>query len=393
MRVLAVSSYGALGGGELSLAEFVVHRPAGVEVRALLVEDGPLREHLLRRDISVWAARGYDGRPSPSDLARFTRSLGVLLRRWTPDVVWATGLKAAYMAAPACRRARVPLVWHKVDFSLDATIARPLAAAVSGVIGVSEAVLDALGPALRRRRLLAVVGPPVRLPAQLEVVPNELPTVGTMATLIPIKGQRHIVEAAGLLRHEFPELRVLLAGAESADFPSFAGELRALAQQVGMGERVELAGYTTDVAGVLGRLTVFVNATYRDERGFGWEGLSGAMLEASWVGLPVVATRGGGTPEGVLEGVTGTLAEPADPAALAAAIAPYLRDRELARAAGRAGRRFAHERFAPDVASAKLFGALAQAARLAGSRRRSVSTTNATSRGLTSDSTESSTIA
>jgi glycosyltransferase involved in cell wall biosynthesis len=361
MKVLAVSSYGALGGAELSLAEFLVHRPPDVEAVALLVEDGPLRAHLARLGVPAWAAHGYDGRPSPTQLGRFTRSLRDLLARTAPDVVWATGLKAAYMAVPACRLARVPVVWHKVDFSLDTVLARPLAAAVDGVVSVSEAVAAALGPALRRHRLLAVVGPPIRLAPELHVVPNESePTIGTTATLTPIKGQRHIVQAAGMLLDEFPGIRVVLAGSPSPDHPSYPDELRALADGLGLGGRVELIGFVEDVAEVLGQLTVFVNATYRDERGFGWEGLSGAMLEASWAGLPVVATRGGGTPEGLVDGSTGTLVEPADPAGLARAVAPYLRDRELARAAGEAGRRFTRERFAPDVAAAKLFGALGE---------------------------------
>ena len=362
MRVLAVSSYGVLAGAELSLAEFLAHRPPEVRASALLVEDGPLRARLESQGVPTWAAHGYDGRPSPRRLGRFSRALGELLARTAPDVVWATGLKAAFMAAPACRLARVPVVWHKVDFSLDAQLARPLALAVDGVVSVSEAVAQALGPALRARRLLAVVGPPVRLPPELRVVPNERePTLGTMATLTPIKGQRHMIEAAALLAPEFPDIRVLLAGGPSPDHPAYPRQLRELAAELGLGERVELSGFVEDVAAALSRMTVFVNATYRDARGFGWEGLSGAMLEASWAGLPVVATRGGGTPEGLVDGETGTLVEPADPAGIARAAAPYLRDPRLARAVGEAGRRFAREHFAPDVAAAKLFAALAKA--------------------------------
>lgn len=361
MKVLAVSSYGVLAGAELSLCEFLKHRPADVDVVALLVEDGPLRARLEGLGVPAWAAARYDGRPSPARSARFTRSLLSLLRRERPDVVWATGLKAAYMAVPGCRIARVPLVWHKVDFSLDAVLTRPLAAAVNGVISVSESVAEALGP-LRARRLLAVVGPPVRLPRELRVMPSERPAIGTLATLTPIKGQRHILEAAGQLSHEFPDLRVTLAGAASPDHPEYVRELHELAARLGLAERLELPGFIADVGEVLGRLTVFVNATCRDERGFGREGLSGAMLEASWAGLPVVATRGGGTPEGVLEGVTGTLVDEADPAALARGVAPYLRDVELARSTGEAGRRFAQERFAPDVLAARLFEALGAAA-------------------------------
>ncbi len=364
MKVLALSSYGVLGGGELSLAEFVSHRPPGIQVSALLIEDGPLRPYLLERGVPTDAADGYDGRPTPAGMARFTRSLLKALEESRPDVVWATGLKAAFMAVPACRRARVPLVWHKIDFSLDTVLTRPLALAVNGVVGVSEAVVEALGERLRRRRLLAVVGPPVRLPADERVAPEREPlAIGTTATLTPIKGQRHIVEAAAILSAEFPRLRVILAGAPSADHPDFPDELRRLAIELGIGERLELTGFVSDVAGVLARMTVFVNATYRDERGFGWEGLSGAMLEASWVGLPVVATAGGGTPEGLIDGETGTLVPEADPQAMAEAIAPYLRDPALARAAGEAGARFARARFAPEVASARLFEALARTTR------------------------------
>jgi glycosyltransferase involved in cell wall biosynthesis len=370
MRVLAISSYGVLGGAELSLEGFCAHRPEDVHMRALLVEDGPLRARLEALGIPTYTSSGdYDGRPTPSRMVRFSRSLGAVLAQLEPDVVWAIGLKAAVMAAPACRAAKVALVWHKVDFSLDGVIALPLAAAVDGVVSVSEAVAHALGP-LRARKLLAVVGLPVRLDPQLHLHPESTPpTIGTLATLVPIKGHRHIVQAGALLAEEFPELRIVLAGAESSDHPGYAHELRELAQELGIAERLELTGFVQDVTDVLTRLTVFVNATYRAERHYGREGLGGSMLEASWAGVPVVATRGGGSPEGLNDGVTGTLVDPADPAAIALAIARYLRDRELARLTGEAGRHFARERFAPAVVAAKLFGALDLAAARKGTRR------------------------
>jgi glycosyltransferase involved in cell wall biosynthesis len=303
---------------------------------------------------------------------RFTRSLLALLRESEPDVVWATGLKAASLAVCACRLARVPLVWHKVDFSHDALLTRPLAASVNGVVSVSSAAAAALG-SLGGRRLLGVVGPPVRLPVRARIDPTgHRPTIGTLATLTPYKGHHHIIEAAALLSHEFPALQVLLGGGPSAAHPSYPAELRRLAQRLGLADRVELAGFVEDVSELLSGLTVFVNATYRDERGFGLEGLSGAMLEASWVGLPVVATRGGGTPEGLQDGVTGTLVEPANPQALAEAIAPYLRDPALARRTGEAGQHFTRERFAPDVAAASLFQTLSAVVDASQAKRGSV---------------------
>jgi glycosyltransferase involved in cell wall biosynthesis len=353
MRVLAISSYGGLGGSELSFAAFLEHRPPEVEARALLVADGGLRERVAELSIPMAVASGYEGRPTAQRLARFSRSLLPLLARDRPDVIWAMGQKGALLAAPAARLARVPLVWHKVDFSWDRALAAPVATLSDGVVAVSQAAAEAVGP-LRRARLLGVVGPPVMLDPTLKRPDPAWPTIGTLGRLVPYKGHHHILAAAALLLPDFPELRVVLAGPPAGEYPGYPQELERRAAELGLSERTELPGFVP-ASQALGRLSVFVNATFRDDRGFGLEGLSGAMLEASWLGVPVVATRGGGTAEGVLDGETGTLVESATPAALAAAIAPYLRDRELAARTGAAGRRFARARFAPAAASRRLF--------------------------------------
>jgi glycosyltransferase involved in cell wall biosynthesis len=290
-------------------------------------------------------------------------------------MVWAVGQKAALLSVGASRARRVPLVWHKVDFTRDASVAKPLAALSDGVIAVSEAAAEALGP-LRGARLLGVVYPPLRTspPSGSHAAPST-PAIGTLARFVPYKGLHHIVEAAGLLAERWPQLRVVLAGQHDGKHADYPERLRELALRVGLEDRLELSGFTHDVAGTLAGLTVFVNATYRDASGAGLEGISGAMLEAASAGLPVVATAGGGTPEGMLDGVTGVIVDSADPQSLAAAIAPYLEDPELARRTGQAGRRFVEERFAASQQAAQLFSLLADAARtrrewISSSRRR-----------------------
>jgi glycosyltransferase involved in cell wall biosynthesis len=365
VKVLVVSSYGGLGGAELALTAFLAERPQDVDVRAFLVDDGPLRARLEQLGIDVAAGAGYAGRPTPVRTLRFGRELWRLLGESRPNVVWALGQKAALLTAAPARARRVPLVWHKVDFSWDRTLGMPLAAAANGVIAVSNAVADAIGP-LRKRRLLGVVGPPVRLPASLRARPDPgRPVIGTLARLVPYKGHRHLIGATALLAGEFPELRLVLAGEEAPQYPGYRESLERLAAELGISERVELPGFV-EPAAVLERLSVFVNATYRDEQGFGLEGLSGAMLEASWAGVPVVATAGGGTAEGVVDGETGTLVSRPEPEALAAAIAPYLRDPALAERTANAGMDFARARFAPTVLSAELFSLLSRAARSRG---------------------------
>lgn len=363
MRVLAVSSYGVLGGAELSLVAFVEHRPAHVRVEALLVTDGPLRPRLDELRVPTWTASGHVGRPTPASAARFARSLARLIADRRPDVVWAVGQKAALLAAPACRTLDVPLVWHKVDFSWDRGLARPLALLTSGVVCVSEAVAAALGP-LRRSRLLGVVGPPLRIGRDVVARPDPArPVIGTLARLVPYKGHHHILRAAALLVDEFPGLRVVLAGGPARENPDYPGELADLVAELGLADRLELPGFVDDVASVLRRLSVFVNATHRDAAGFGLEGLSGAMLEASAAGVPVVATRAGGTLEGVRDGVTATLIDAADPEVIAEAVRPYLRDPGLAARVGAAGRSFAWEAFGPEPAAERLFELLKRAGR------------------------------
>ena len=357
MKILAIASYGDLGGSQLALATFLEHRPADVDAEALLLTDGPLGARIAG-SLPVHVARGYEGRPGPASLVRFTREFLPLLARLRPDAVWAVGQKAALLAAPACRARGVPIVWHKVDFSWDRLLAKPVAVAVDGVVAPSRAVVDALGP-LRRSRFLGVADIPSRL-GEVDSSPDPThPTIGTLARLVPYKGHHHILRAAAALSTEFPSLRVILAGAPAPEYPDYPSRLEAVAAELGLSDRLELPGFVEAVEGVLSRLTVFVNATYRDAEGFGLEGLSGAMLEASWAGLPIVATRGGGTAEGVTDGVTGTLVDDAEPGALAAAIAPYLREPALAARTGQEGRAFARERFAPEAAARRLFGLIA----------------------------------
>ena len=62
-------------------------------------------------------------------------------------------------------------------------------------------------------------------------------------------------------------------------------------------------------------------------------------------GVPVVATRVGGTPEAIEDGVNGLLVPPADPAALAGAIGGLLADPSLGARLGRAGRQTVSDRF------------------------------------------------
>jgi glycosyltransferase involved in cell wall biosynthesis len=359
LRVLFVVS-GEAGGAEYALATHLRNRPDWIEARVLLLAPGPAAELFATAGLEV--AAGALGSPiRPRAMAAFARRVAAELRSARPAVVHATGIRAALACAPACRLLQVPLVWHKVDLAFDRRLAGPLAWLTSGVVAVSAAA----AAAVPTRRLLGIVPAPVGLDSGFVVSAERPPaTIGSIGRLVAHKGHGHVIEAAARLLPSHPHIRVLIAGAPVPYEANEKQRLHELAEQLGMRERVELLGHVDPIENVLERLTILVGATYDDGReGSGFEGLGSSLIEANWAGLPVVATRGGGTPEAVVDGVTGILVPPSDPAALADAIERYLGNPDAARGAGRAGAAFAREHFAPAEVSPRLFESLARIAR------------------------------
>lgn len=102
-------------------------------------------------------------------------------------------------------------------------------------------------------------------------------------------------------------------------------------RQNGLTSQVILVGARTDIPDILAASDVFVLSSR-------WEGLPLVIIEAMVAGLPVVASRVGGVPELVEDGVTGFLVPPGNPEALAEALQRLFEDKELCRRMGEAGR-------------------------------------------------------
>ena len=116
---------------------------------------------------------------------------------------------------------------------------------------------------------------------------------------------------------------------------------RAKADELGMRDRVCFLGERDALPELLAEADLFLLAS--SEESFGL-----SALEAMACGLPVVATRVGGVPEVVMDGVTGRLAERDDQEGYAAAIRELFADPERLTEMGRAARRDVEERFEKD---------------------------------------------
>lgn len=155
---------------------------------------------------------------------------------------------------------------------------------------------------------------------------------GIVGMLTPWKGHRVFLEAAAIIAKELPNGRAVIAGDTITEWDPYGKELRTLAVRLGLGEKVFFTGLCMNTDQVYASLDVVVHCSVSAEP-FGR-----VLIEAMGRGLPVVATRGGGPDEIVVDGKTGLLIPAGDPKALAKAIITLLTDPELRRTMGEAGR-------------------------------------------------------
>ena len=160
--------------------------------------------------------------------------------------------------------------------------------------------------------------------------------VGTVAHLSPEKGHGTVLEAAALLRSEFPEVTYVFVG----DGP-LKGELIDRATELGIRDRVIFTGFRNDSEALMKGFDVFCLASDS-------EGLSSAILAAMAIPLPVVATNVGGIPELVLDGETGFLSPAGDSQSLAAQLRLLLLSDELRSKVRQAGRERVEQHFTLD---------------------------------------------
>jgi glycosyltransferase involved in cell wall biosynthesis len=162
-------------------------------------------------------------------------------------------------------------------------------------------------------------GRPVR--AELGIGHDD-PVIGSVCILRSEKALDLLVRAAALLIRDFPRLRVMIVG----DGPDRA-RVEAVVEQLGLEKHVLLTGARADVPDVLAAMDVAVLSS-------DYEGSPLSMLEFMDAGKPIVATRVGGIPEAIEDGVQGVLVPPRDETALAAAIGGVLRDMDGGREMG-----------------------------------------------------------
>ncbi|MCA9316298.1 MAG: glycosyltransferase [Planctomycetes bacterium] len=353
LRVLHLTSERGWRGGEQQLLYLAsALRERGVE-QVLAVRRGTAAHERFRRE-------GFHVTPlaiaNELDVGAVL-SLAALFRRVRPHVAHAHASKAHGLIAMAARlrgRNRPALVaTRRVDYSifrhkspgLDRIKYDP---GVDHVIAVSERIREVLlADGLRPERvsvahsgvdLARIDGAPhteADLRASLGLAPDAK-VIGTIGALVGHKDHATLVDGFARLAAQRPDTHLVIVG-EGKRRPQLEAQIAA----ANLGARIHLVGWRSDAPSWLRLFDVFA-FTSREE------GLGTSVIDAMAARLPVVATRAGGIPELLDDGVEGRLVPPADPEALAQALQATLADPTAARAQGEAGRRRVEARLTAD---------------------------------------------
>ena len=283
------------------------------------------------------------------------------IRRFGIDIVHAYGFSANAFAIPAARIAGVKVVASIRDMGVylspaKLTAQRWICKFADRILVNAEAIKAWLVDAGYDGNRITVIPNGVDVsrfePARSNRLRSDLgltadaPLVGVLGRVSGRKGLEDFIAAASIVAPRFPSARFLIIGEPSFSSrgsqihvdETYTNELKALAERHGVKDRVIFTGFRSDVARILPELTVSVLPSLS-------EGLSNTLLESMAAGVPVVATRVGGTAEVIRDSENGLLVPPSDPRSLAESICRLLDTPEFAAKVGAAGRQRIIDRY------------------------------------------------
>lgn len=219
-----------------------------------------------------------------------------------------------------------------------------LAMMTPAIVAISAATRDALVQYefLPRRKIQVIyngIAPLERDESEAQKVrrnlgiPQDAFVVGTVSRLDPVKNQEMMLRAFKEFAENNPHAFLLMVG----DGPD-KDKLVSLAVEYGISKKTIFAGFINDPVHYLSVMDVFLLSSHT-------EGTSMTLLEAMSLEVPAVATRVGGNPEIIEDGVTGLLTEPGKASYFAASIDTLHKNTPLRKRMGKAARDHFEARF------------------------------------------------
>jgi glycosyltransferase involved in cell wall biosynthesis len=300
-------------------------------------------------------------------VVNYRRRLARAIVSLSPDLIHANGFKMHVLGAWAAPQ-EIPLLWHMHDFVQTRPMMAPLlrahvgrcAAIIANSYSVASDVRNVLGPNPEIFTVYNAINlarfTPIGKVADLDQLAGMAPLdgvgvrVGIVGTFARWKGHETFLRAISLLPPTAPVRGYVIGGPlyQTAGSQYTIAELRAMATQMGLADRVGFTGFVNEVAPVMRALDIVIHASTRPEP-FGL-----VIAEAMACGRAVIVSAAGGAAEIVKEGIDALVHEPGDATELARAIEQLTGDVRLRQRLGQAAakasvRQFAHDRLAADL--------------------------------------------
>ncbi|MEB3830090.1 glycosyltransferase family 4 protein [Phormidium sp. CCY1219] len=169
----------------------------------------------------------------------------------------------------------------------------------------------------------------------------ESPKVVYAGVLTYLKGLTHLVNAFASIAQDFTQTKLVIIGRE--DDKTYADQLKAQVRKLGLESQVQFISQLEqpELAKYMSQASVFVLPSLS-------EGLGRVVLEAMATGTPAIASKVGGIPDIVQEGINGFLVPPGDEKALAERLRWMLEHPTEAKEMGRYARAFAEQFFSTE---------------------------------------------
>jgi len=366
MKILYVDQTGQLGGGELSLLDWLRLSPQNASV--VLFEDGPFRPLLeeLGIPVEVLPLAALKGVRRESGLWKLLSTLPAWLSLRTrlaqaakhADVLYANSQKAFLLSAFA-RRPGQPLVWHLRDILTGEHFSPWLRriAVLTGnrfataIIVNSKATADAFVAAGGRPHLLREVPDGVsarpfdEVDAETvehlrqELCPPGKIFIGVFGRLAEWKGQHILLEAIVNL----PDVHLCIVGDALFGEKPYAETLKGRAAELDLAQRVTFLGFRRDIPALMKCMDIVVHTSIVAEP------LGRVILEGMLARKPVIATRAGGAAEIVQDRENGLLVTPGSVTELSNAIELLCTNGKLSKELAQAGRRRAEMDYSLEI--------------------------------------------
>jgi glycosyltransferase involved in cell wall biosynthesis len=367
LKILFYNHTGQVGGAERLLLTILARLDrANFDPVLICPEHGPLREMAtslgVRAEIASVLHARFTWRVDHlirylNSFARVILDLRKKVISANPDLIHANSVRAGLVVTVATLGLNKQVVWHIHDLlprhPFNSVIrAVGLLSRRTRMIAVAQASADRFTGSFRSlQRRITVIPNGVdlerfhpdrntrqKIRGELQLGANA-PVIGIIGRLTPSKGQLELLQAFKRVVSEFPNATLLIAGAPAFNQEhEYAELLKRAASDLGISNRVRMLGDRDDVASIMQALDLLVVNSSS-------EACCLVVLEAMASGVPVLATRTGGTPELIEHGRSGWLVPLRDEDHLVTAIIKLIGEPELSAQLARHARERITSRF------------------------------------------------